>query len=497
MYLPFSHLNKFPKSANFELFRQSISNFYSLINRLTSGKTYVDTFSPQSIFTPIDIHDSSVIGTNLRYTSGDQVPTIANNTEIVSVGADYSLNLSSPHRYVRGMPIRYNQTGGTHLGSLYDNRTYWVKSVTSGTSITLSEKYNGDILTVSTSSGTHTLSPSYPMMQIDEKFFNPINNSLENPVEGVLAYGDVNGTKSTLYYYNGSAFTPVKLGWGGGVGYYNNEGTTPQKYTGWCNGNGHYRIVAASNQIKIQFDWIQVVEDVTGNKDIVTGVRTTPVSDYNTLIINTSAGVNSIDSGIILSNTGYYVYLVYNPVTQTYGGILSLNADKPNFPIDETTGSYYSSYQRLGWIKTDDAGNFMPSLQVNDKFSFFDDPGVVATSNFYGSGTSVNADWIVQNISDSAFYPRVNYLDSVDLSISLSGTGVNSDNKREIYLNGIPEYVFNPRTSHSQSNCHVINEYKLNGETVVFAIYQNQVTDHTALNFRNIGFRFNKGELHV
>jgi len=500
LYLPFSKLPRFPNLANFENFRKAFNYIYNIINRLTSGKTYVDTFSAQSVFTPIDIHTNVTIGTNLRYTSDDQIPTIPQTREIISIGADYSVNLDSTHQFVKGMPLRYTQTGGTRLGELHENRVYWVKEVTTSTSAKLAEVYGGDTLSISTSAGTHTLRPAYPMMQIEETFFTPRNNSLDDPEAGVLAYGDVYGTKSTLYYHNGSGFTPIKLGWPGGEGYYNNNGNDVQKYTGWCHGNGHYKVIVAANQIKLQFDWLQVVEDITASKNIVSGLRTNPVSDYNVLLINSNAGLNSIDTGITTANTGYYLFFVYNPTTDTYGCVYSLSPDKPTFPTDSTTGSLYNSYQRLGWFRTDASGNFLPSLQVNDKLCFFTDPGALATISFLGGGTSSEVPLITANTSNNAYYPLPTFINSTDLMLETVGTSFNNDNVRTLSLNQIPMYEWCPDTTSASDSVYMLSDFGIEGTNVDFSVAHPEDTggtDYSAIDFKLMGFRFDKGELHV
>lgn len=471
---------------------------------MTSGKTYVDTFSSQSVFTPIDIHDNITVGTNLRYTSNDQIPTIPQDRQVVSIATtpDWSLNFDAEHQFTKGMPLRYRLDGGSKLTALYPDRVYWVREVTSPTSIQISELYGGDKKTTGTAAGTHVFGPAYPMMQIEETFFTPRNNSLEDPTEGVLAHGNVyDSGKSTLYYHNGSGFTPVKLGWSGGEGYYNNNANDVQKYTGWCHGNGHYKVIVASNQIKIQFDWIQGVEDTTGAKDIIPGLRTNPVSDYNILVLNSNAGLNSIDTGITTANTGYYLYFVYNPETGTYGAVYSLSPDKPTFPTDSNTGTQYRIYQRLGWFRTDAAGNFLPSLQINDKFTFFNDPGALATISFLGGGTSSEVPLITANTSNNVYYPLPTLIDSTDLVITTTGTGFNNSNIRTVSLNQIPTYEFCPNISgfDYKGQC-LLNEFAIEGTNVDFSVAHPEDTggtDYSNIDFKLMGFRFNKGELHV
>lgn len=503
MYLPFNKIPRFPNLANFENFRKSLAYLFSIVNRLISGKTYIDTFSAQAAVTPIYIRDTNLtINKDLRYSSDSQLPTIPNQYQITNIASNI-LHLNDTHNYIKGMPLAYTQEGGSDITGLNNNRTYYVNEVITGTSIKLSDVYGGDTLTVSTSAGTHYLDVSFPMMQLEETFLTPINNSLESPTEGVLAYGDVyNSNKSTLYYHDGTAFKLVKLGWSGGAGIYNNNANKPQQFTGWCHGNGHYKIITSANQIKIQFDWLQVVQDVTGSKDIITGLRTNPVSDYNILVINSNAGLNSIDTGIIQANTSYYVYVVYNPESSDYGAVLSLNADKPNFPTNSTTGTQYRLYQRLGWIRTDAVGSFLPSIQVNDRFCFVSDPGTTTNINFLGGGTSAGVPLITTGVSDSLYYPNLTYLDSMDLMIELNGTGVNNDNIRTISLNEVPYYEISPDTSvpSNRVSDYFIHNLGIIGTNLDISIAHPEDTggtDFASFNFKLTGFTFDKGDLHV
>lgn len=501
MYLPFNKLPRFPNLANFENFRKGLAYLFTIINRLISGKTYIDTFSAQSVVTPIYIRDTNItIDKNSDYSSNLQIPNIANQFQITDI-INNVLSFNSSHNYIKGMPLLYTQTGGTNITGLNNNRIYYVNEVTTGTSIKLANVYGGNALTLSTSVGTHTLDVGYPMTQLEETFLTPINNSLPSPTEGVLAYGDIyDSNKSTVYHHDGNAFKLLKLGWAGGQGIYNNEANDPQKFTGWCHGNGHYKIITSANQIKIQFDWIQLIQDVTNSKDYITGLRTNPVSDYNILIINSNAGLNSIDTGIVQANTSYYVYALYNPESDDYGAVISLNADKPNFPTNTITGTQYRLYQRLGWIRTDAVGSFLPSVQVNDRFCFIRDPGTAINVSFLGGGTSAGVPFVTAGVSNSLYYPNPSYLDSLDLMVELEGTGVNNDNLRTISINEIPYHQITPDTSETRKNDHFIHRLPVIGTNVDLSIAHPEDTggtDYSNINFKFIGFTFNKGDLHV
>jgi hypothetical protein len=359
----------------------------------------------------------------IHYDGVNQIPNIpATYTIPQSTG----VSITPASNFIVGMPVRFNtdDADGT-VSHLVNNHVYWITS-TAGTT-GLSKYFNSNALPCAIpGSGAHTLTLAQIPQQIDEASVLRRNNTYPTPQQGSLAYGDVIGTKSTLYYHNGSGYEMVKLGYPGGNGYYNNGATFHSTYTGWCHSNGSYKIITASNQIKLIFNWIEVVEDITGSRDIVQGVRNTPVTDYNILITNSgSTGLNTIDTGTILADTSYWVYLVYNPESKVYGGILSTDSNKPEFPTDSSTATQYRFYQRLGWIRTDTTGAFLPSLQVDDHFCFLSLPTPTFSLSYYGAGTSPDIDIIDIGETQSLNYPRAEYLDRIHWILGFNGTGLN------------------------------------------------------------------------
>jgi hypothetical protein len=238
----------------------------------------------------------------------------------------------------------------------------------------------------------------------------------------------------------------------------------------------------------------------------VTSSRTTPVSDYSVLITNSSAGLNSIDSGIILANTGYYVYLVYNPETYSYGCVLSLSHDMPTFPTESTTGTQYRYYQRLGWIRTDANGDFYPSLQIGKEFLYYQKPPNVLDIAFTGGGTSVNVPLLDPYSKDSDKYPAPEYLITTDIYLNWTGTGFNRDDsnhRREFFFNEVPMYVLSTTASISSSYYpanFVFNDYILPiDKEINISVGHPDDTDGTEsshVGFALTGFRFN-GDLYV
>lgn len=487
MYLPFLKLPRQPNLANFEGFRKMIAHLYTLLSRLTSGKTYLDISSVQSCVTPILIEGAISIGSTNSLTSPDQV---ANHPRPVTVSSFSSLRVittSTPHTFVVGMPVNYQ------------NIIYWISDVSSDTAFTVTEFYGGNSSTTFTPPSTGDLiSFAYPLHQLNEAYLTPRNTTYTSGT-GSLAYGSIgtdvtnNSRKSNLYFNNGNGYKQVKLGLDTGNGYYNSGKTYAQTHTGWCHGQGHYKIITSTNQIKILFDYIQCREILSEVRSIVPGLRTSNGADYNILITNSGVGLNSVDSGVITANTGYYVYFLYNPITDTYGAILSLNSDRPDpFPIDSTTATYYNSYQRIGWIQTDAAGTFKLSLQINDRFNYFTNPVTAASLAFLGGGTSSSIPIITSNYSSSSTYPLSTFIDKAEILVSLVGTGINNTNQRILSLDNIP-----------YTNLEIsryIPNYGFSGTNLDFTIAHPQDTggtDFTSITIAFTGFKFKKEELNI
>lgn len=237
---------------------------------------------------------------------------------------------------------------------------------------------------------------------------------------------------ATLYYYDtitsstGSdiqAYQPVKLGWPQGDGVYNNNSTFGQKYSGWCHGTGNYKIITSSQFVDIVFDHIQVQNITNKSLDVVFGQLTDPVSYFNVRIVPGSAGLNSVDTGVLSTDTGYYVYFLYNPDTLQYGGILSTSRIAPFVPQG------FTHYQRLGFVRTSNSSGFIPSLQINDRFIFLQEPQVQTSFTTSSSGLSTNSviSIISPTVETPANHPHRSLIAGADMKCkSIFNTGTSS-----------------------------------------------------------------------
>ncbi len=488
-----------------------ISHLYTIINRLLSGTSYSDLYSSQTISSPIVSNNAFNINKTLPLVSQDQIINLPSRSNIIDVDStnNWLVLETDTHTFVKDMPVVYNSTM-TSIGGLTTNNIYYIV-YSNSRYIRLSKTYNGLPIVFtqdSTPAGQHSIRLAQPITQINETTLSPLNKSIPGPSKGSLAYGTI-GTNnaSTLYYHDGSAYNMVKLGWGGGVGYYNNNSTFAQKYSGWLHGMGNYKIITTNEEIRLQFDYIEVLEPITLARDIVPGTRTYPVSSYNAVITIGSAGLNSIDTGTIASDTGYWVYLVYNPTTKRYGAVISKSSGVPTLPADSSTTTTYSMYQRLGWIKTNSNAEFFPSLQINNKFVYYGNADIVASLTTSVADV-ITLNFLVASNNTSPLYPSMDFLETVDMKL-VAWTKVGTTEERKFNVQGSDEsplvsaYMGRVTNSYAGllSGTSVNYEYILNdfpiktGRTYLLAVNQETAASTTNLTGRVLGFKFN-GDLY-
>ena len=88
-------------------------------------------------------------------------------------------------------------------------------------------------------------------------------------------------------------------------------------------------------------------------------------ADINLSIHNDRSGVNGLDTGSAALSTGYHVFVIYNPTTQTVAGLLSLSPTAPTLP----TG--YTYFRRVSYTSTTSGSyNFRPFNQWNYDYFF-------------------------------------------------------------------------------------------------------------------------------
>lgn len=320
---------------------------------------------------------SLAYGTYTRAAEGT-ITALDNATEEVTIGA------TPIAQYSVGLEVVYTASASA-IGGLTSGNTYFISAVdTASNEVKLSTTKWGSAvnLTGALPAGTHLLTPA---------------------------------KTSSLYWYDGTTYDYISLGWPHGSGIYNNDAVFAEAYTGWPHGTGNYTIISTNAYIDIRFDYIDVVEVGSGSRGVVTGVSTNPETQFNIRVVSGAAGINSIDAGIRTTDTGYWVYIVYNPDDKTYGGVFSLNSSVPSLPTN------YTFFQRLGWVRSDSNGNFTPSVQVNKQFSFLTKPNVANTLTTAASGVSSQT---IINLTtlNSANYPNPQILDKTDIVVQVTTT---------------------------------------------------------------------------
>jgi hypothetical protein len=92
--------------------------------------------------------------------------------------------------------------------------------------------------------------------------------------------------------------------------------------------------------------------------DILTGVcrsddDTTDFATSSTITVDiTASGANGLDTGSEAAWTWYHIYVIYNPTTETYAGLLSISSSSPTMP------SGYTKKRRVGCVINNGSSNF-------------------------------------------------------------------------------------------------------------------------------------------
>ncbi len=80
----------------------------------------------------------------------------------------------------------------------------------------------------------------------------------------------------------------------------------------------------------------------------------------------TTSGANGLDTGAEASNTWYAIWCIYNPVTNTTAGLLSVSSTLGTI----TLPAGYTFGARVGWVRNDNSSNFLRFLQYGRVVQF-------------------------------------------------------------------------------------------------------------------------------
>lgn len=76
------------------------------------------------------------------------------------------------------------------------------------------------------------------------------------------------------------------------------------------------------------------------------------------------SGINGLDTGSKANSTRYYVYVIYNPTSATYGAIFTATYNSPTMPSGYTLRRY------VGFCITDSSGNIRAFTQTGDLVTY-------------------------------------------------------------------------------------------------------------------------------
>ncbi len=86
----------------------------------------------------------------------------------------------------------------------------------------------------------------------------------------------------------------------------------------------------------------------------------------------TQSGVNGLDTGTEAASTYYYIYVIYNPITQDLAGLFSINPSSPTLP------SGYDFYEPIGKVFNNASSNFDSPVSINK---------IKRNKTYFGNGT--------------------------------------------------------------------------------------------------------------
>ncbi len=194
---------------------------------------------------------------------------------------------------------------------------------------------------------------------------------------------------------------------------------------------GALRKITKSNLIRLPtgyLDGLGIRRNATNptyQMDILPGVcrsldDTTDFFSAGTLTASiTASGANGLDTGSEASNTWYYVWVIYNPTTDTYAALLSLSSTAPTMP------SGYTKRRRVGVVRNDGSSNFRQFSQVVNvgraRWYHYDDLTISETSVLTAGAATTYTD-----VDLAALVPPVSTLSILVVAYSDDTQGIGS-----------------------------------------------------------------------
>lgn len=137
--------------------------------------------------------------------------------------------------------------------------------------------------------------------------------------------------------------------------------------------------VKDSRMTKIYLEGLNISNNTTNPTyqiDIIAGDCRNDDDDGDIIVSSTltaditASGANGLDTGSEASNTWYFIWVIYNPTTDTEAALLSLSNTNPTMP------SGYTKKRLVGEIKNDSAGDFLRVRsygKYNQKSIYYDE----------------------------------------------------------------------------------------------------------------------------
>lgn len=180
--------------------------------------------------------------------------------------------------------------------------------------------------------------------------------------------------------------------------------------------------------------------------------KSTTITNSSPITLNTAiTGAGGIDVGTETPSTWYGIFLIFDTtLTNAVDGILvdEVNVGSPTIP------SGYDKVAFLGWARNSSAGAFLPGLQINDWFKYFEEqvlvnsfastPFIDINTSTFTSPTSRLADIIIDDQQDGQFITRVWFYSNAGNTASTGGVqGYRLHTGQEVFdgagnLNTIP-----------------------------------------------------------
>jgi len=114
----------------------------------------------------------------------------------------------------------------------------------------------------------------------------------------------------------------------------------------------------------------------------------------------TSTGANGLDTGSEQTSTWYYIWLIYNPTTETVAGLFSLSSTNPTLPEG------YTKKRRVGAAKNQGDGNlrkYQSYLNGNTKRIRYDKRYEVLNTSGQTSWMDVDCSILIPSVSEFAW----------------------------------------------------------------------------------------------